>query len=89
MKPVMRFIKENFKNWKMVSYDDIFYELRLAGYFELTLDWNRYLGTRNDPYYRSCIDWLDENYPNDHIESPGTIFFTTKDIAALMKLSVW
>lgn len=89
MIPVRQFVKE-IPGIHDLAQHLLFDILRQAGYYEFHsgFDWqdikhNKLL------YDDKCRGWCERNYPNDTIyDVSGTFFFTNKEIATLMKLSV-
>jgi hypothetical protein len=90
VKPVLEFAQDYDEMHIYLLYE-IYEVLKDAGYFELKIDWEldlSYVTEYTDLYYVKCIIWLQKNYPKDYYQYQKSIFFTNKDIAMLMKLSV-
>ena len=80
MKPVRNFVDEILYQNRGLTQSDFFAYLRNHGYIHLEIKDVRLLFAYDD--------WCNENYPDDYFSISDHLFFTNKEIAALMKLSV-
>lgn len=88
MTPIKEFIRDYFG----------FHSRNIRGMWAILTDTGYYGYEHNYPepltyrehfvIHNSIVDWCNVNYPNDYALIGGKFFFTNKNIAILMKLSV-
>jgi hypothetical protein len=88
MKPVKQFVGQ-IENVVHLERTELFGMLRQAGYYEFHSGFDCHdIKLKEYLYDAGCELWCHTNYPNDYFSELGTFFFTNKEIATLMKLSV-
>jgi hypothetical protein len=86
MKPILDFIEELYVDYRKISPERIMKFVNFYGYYGA--DYLKDDKDESEKYFVRCVEWLEIYYPEDHVSHLGMIYFTNKEIAMIMKLSV-